>query len=190
ASLLAFSAHPYTLPLSLHDALPIYVYLAPHFQIRGKSVSGKHQRNAADGTHVFRHVVAHRPVAPRHGTYQTSRFVHERYGRSVELELACEFRIAGLLRHPVEKLFQFFERIGIGKGHHRITVPYRLETVGPVAAYPLGGRIGVVELRMGLFELLKLAHHPVELPRSEEHTSELQSRFDIVCRLLLEKKNN
>src|SRR5699024_11446792 len=26
--------------------------------------------------------------------------------------------------------------------------------------------------------------------RSEEHTSELQSRFDIVCRLLLEKKNN
>src|SRR5207249_11536463 len=25
-------------------------------------------------------------------------------------------------------------------------------------------------------------------PRSEEHTSELQSRFDLVCRLLLEKK--
>src|SRR5207249_10836613 len=28
------------------------------------------------------------------------------------------------------------------------------------------------------------------LPRSEEHTSELQSRFDLVCRLLLEKKKN
>src|SRR5699024_12033958 len=27
-------------------------------------------------------------------------------------------------------------------------------------------------------------------PRSEEHTSELQSRFDIVCRLLLDKKND
>src|SRR5699024_12633039 len=26
--------------------------------------------------------------------------------------------------------------------------------------------------------------------RSEEHTSELQSRFDVVCRLLLEKKKN
>src|SRR5438067_10618080 len=26
--------------------------------------------------------------------------------------------------------------------------------------------------------------------RSEEHTSELQSRFDIVCRLLLEKKKH
>src|SRR5438067_4617440 len=30
------------------------------------------------------------------------------------------------------------------------------------------------------------AHH--ERARSEEHTSELQSRFDLVCRLLLEKK--
>src|SRR5699024_12379069 len=28
-----------------------------------------------------------------------------------------------------------------------------------------------------------------EEARSEEHTSELQSRFDLVCRLLLEKKN-
>src|SRR5699024_11679748 len=27
-----------------------------------------------------------------------------------------------------------------------------------------------------------------QLQRSEEHTSELQSRFDLVCRLLLEKK--
>src|SRR5437868_12146562 len=29
----------------------------------------------------------------------------------------------------------------------------------------------------------------VQRSRSEEHTSELQSRFDLVCRLLLEKKN-
>src|SRR5207249_7923945 len=29
---------------------------------------------------------------------------------------------------------------------------------------------------------------PTCRPRSEEHTSELQSRFEIVCRLLLEKK--
>src|SRR5699024_11387046 len=30
---------------------------------------------------------------------------------------------------------------------------------------------------------------PLVTLRSEEHTSELQSRFDLVCRLLLEKKN-
>src|SRR5207248_6335039 len=31
---------------------------------------------------------------------------------------------------------------------------------------------------------------PCRVQRSEEHTSELQSPYDLVCRLLLEKKNN
>src|SRR5207249_10032706 len=42
----------------------------------------------------------------------------------------------------------------------------------------------VDDLRL-LLELL--AAHAVQPLRSEEHTSELQSRFDLVCRLLLEK---
>src|SRR2546421_1588322 len=33
-------------------------------------------------------------------------------------------------------------------------------------------------------------HPDAGLERSEEHTSELQSRSDLVCRLLLEKKKN
>src|SRR2546428_5096880 len=33
------------------------------------------------------------------------------------------------------------------------------------------------------------AHRAARACRSEEHTSELQSRSDLVCRLLLEKKN-
>src|SRR5699024_11578825 len=36
---------------------------------------------------------------------------------------------------------------------------------------------------------LSLSSQPCKVFRSEEHTSELQSRFDLVCRLLLEKKN-
>src|SRR5438034_618722 len=35
----------------------------------------------------------------------------------------------------------------------------------------------------------KLRHHLGDDVRSEEHTSELQSHSDLVCRLLLEKKN-
>src|SRR2546428_8549806 len=39
----------------------------------------------------------------------------------------------------------------------------------------------------------RFVHHQLERQlrdeRSEEHTSELQSRSDLVCRLLLEKKN-
>src|SRR5699024_8253204 len=39
-------------------------------------------------------------------------------------------------------------------------------------------------------KLLGLNKEQMDWLRSEEHTSELQSRFDLVCRLLLEKKNN
>src|SRR5690349_24203994 len=35
-----------------------------------------------------------------------------------------------------------------------------------------------------------VSQHVTSFVRSEEHTSELQSRRDLVCRLLLEKKKN
>src|SRR5438067_7539894 len=38
--------------------------------------------------------------------------------------------------------------------------------------------------------LAQLSRQGLPLRRSEEHTSELQSRFDLVCRLLLEKKKS
>src|SRR5699024_11465282 len=38
------------------------------------------------------------------------------------------------------------------------------------------------------FVILLQIGHSLSGSRSEEHTSELQSRFDLVCRLLLEKK--
>src|SRR5699024_11780876 len=41
--------------------------------------------------------------------------------------------------------------------------------------------------RLGTVPAPALGSRP-HRPRSEEHTSELQSRFDLVCRLLLEKK--
>src|SRR5207249_6829316 len=47
---------------------------------------------------------------------------------------------------------------------------------------PIGGHVGA-----GTGEIVeRLFRDPDD--RSEEHTSELQSRFDLVCRLLLEKK--
>src|SRR3982750_4965603 len=42
----------------------------------------------------------------------------------------------------------------------------------------------------GAAELPQLRRAAALPHRSEEHTSELQSRSDLVCRLLLEKKNN
>src|SRR5688572_32316916 len=61
--------------------------------------------------------------------------------------------------------------------------------VGPcrhVPPYPLPGAssswVAASSLRVQLQRKVR--------PRSEEHTSELQSQSNLVCRLLLEKKNN
>src|SRR5699024_5356348 len=60
------------------------------------------------------------------------------------------------------------------------------------------GKPSVIPLVKEKFQTLnpiKIMPHDAEksrklaVMRSEEHTSELQSRFDLVCRLLLEKKN-
>src|SRR5438045_9168319 len=46
------------------------------------------------------------------------------------------------------------------------------------------------ELAAGGVNLAGCAEQLLEAPRSEEHTSELQSLRHLVCRLLLEKKKN
>src|SRR5690625_5377349 len=47
-------------------------------------------------------------------------------------------------------------------------------------------------INMNIKDGLNLEHefYKKTIPRSEEHTSELQSRGQLVCRLLLEKKKN
>src|SRR5207249_12056114 len=58
------------------------------------------------------------------------------------------------------------------RGDHRRWIRHRAGRLHPVRPRGRHGRRCRIHLR-----------------RSEEHTSELQSRFDLVCRLLLEKKN-
>src|SRR5699024_12871310 len=54
-----------------------------------------------------------------------------------------------------------------------------------------GGIWCILQLDYEFIEEDKKNSTPIRIrKRSEEHTSELQSRFDLVCRLLLEKKKN
>src|SRR5690606_18756600 len=53
----------------------------------------------------------------------------------------------------------------------------------------LDDREALIEgLKDGTIDAIVSNHQPLEVDRSEEHTSELQSRENLVCRLLLEKK--
>src|SRR5260221_3441494 len=75
--------------------------------------------------------------------------------------------------------------------------PYTTLFRSGLAGLTLGGGFGVTTRRWGLtcdnlvsVQLVTADGHIVtaSTTRSEEHTSELQSHSDLVCRLLLEKK--
>src|SRR2546428_6365059 len=70
-------------------------------------------------------------------------------------------------RPPRSTLFPYTT---LFRSRHKLTPYAGRELYGRVRATLAGGRQGRAD------------------PRSEEHTSELQSRSDLVCRLLLEKK--
>src|SRR5690349_23292038 len=75
----------------------------------------------------------------------------------------------------------------------RSDVDYAHEIAGELG-YPVllkataaGGGIGIVRVNRPA-EMANAIRSAGSAARSEEHTSELQSRRDLVCRLLLEKK--
>src|SRR2546426_2347927 len=80
---------------------------------------------------------------------------------------------------PYTTLFRSLRRLDLDDGERPVALCYRWKgsaTFGRVDAFCRGIVSGLAnELGRGL--------------RSEEHTSELQSPCNLVCRLLLEKKN-
>src|SRR5437868_12825520 len=64
---------------------------------------------------------------------------------------------------------------------------YRLATRERATLQQLRRRLDFARARIQHHDARKI-EAAAQLLRSEEHTSELQSRFDLVCRLLLEKK--
>src|SRR5438046_7414686 len=86
---------------------------------------------------------------------------------------------------PYTTLFrsiQSFELIEDGRGNL-----YRVSLVGSI------NNCGVIKPRFAVkrtdLEKYEARYLPAQDFRSEEHTSELQSLTNLVCRLLLEKKN-
>src|SRR5260370_42642615 len=70
--------------------------------------------------------------------------------------------------------------------HDALPILARLVRQGEADALVSAGNTGAL-MTVARFVLGTLPS--VQRPRSEEHTSELQSHLNLVCRLLLEKKN-
>src|SRR5699024_11348600 len=104
--------------------------------------------------------------------------------------------LGNMMRRPVYAGIRVYkgERLGPGEWEPLVSMetfdqaqailnaPGRFHTRGTAPKYLLSGiaKCGRCEAKL---------RPRIAESRSEEHTSELQSRFDLVCRLLLEKKN-
>src|SRR5436190_3398920 len=85
------------------------------------------------------------------------------------------FPYTTLFRSPVRE-----DRFADGAGPHGRGFFQKAGEAVTVASAVRGRRVGQA--------VADQDQHVAGLPRSEEHTSELQSHSDLVCRLLLEKK--
>src|SRR4051812_49932290 len=81
---------------------------------------------------------------------------------------------------PYTTLFRSFLQQRVDADSARPTAAH-----GPVVQFKMAGKSAPPILIAFLSQ-----HDRINEPRSEEHTSELQSHVNLVCRLLLEKKNN
>src|SRR3712207_7431520 len=90
---------------------------------------------------------------------------------------------------PYTTLFRSFDRIIVTAGATHVPQPLidQLKTGGRMVM-PVGKAWNRLDLT--LVEKTKTGRLRTRKVRSEEHTSELQSRQYLVCRLLLEKKKN
>src|SRR5207248_6717319 len=89
--------------------------------------------------------------------------------------LACYFFLLIIRRPPSSPLFPY-------------TTLFRSRAGRPDARWPDASRPG--DAGAELPQRPPHADRAVRQRRSEEHTSELQSPYDLVCRLLLEKKKH
>src|SRR5689334_23448834 len=77
------------------------------------------------------------------------------------------------------------DRIGVGGSYH-LTKRFRIDGEASDGNLGPGGKVGTSYLYSERTSCY--LNYSLDNERSEEHTSELQSQFHLVCRLLLEKK--
>src|SRR5207248_3656725 len=130
------------------------------------------------------------PTSPRFGTRLASsgsngNFIRMAQERSSSLE---EDRIRNAYaRRPSDSTLNTWSNASfVFRVHERERLLLKLLT--RYGFMPLLGR-RILEVGCGNGSWLREFIQWGALPRSEEHTSELQSPYDLVCRLLLEKKN-
>src|SRR5690606_41758222 len=105
--------------------------------------------------------------------------------RSLHISLLSSSR-----HHPVLHPFPTRRSSDLRPSAWPISTPYTPRSYPMHCRKTAASKVCILLLMMSAAGCASKSSLPVTMqPRSEEHTSELQSRENLVCRLLLEKKN-
>ena len=127
-------------------------------------------------------------------------FIKDKH-KVMEHKIPLETYFAGLLQKVEWQIQEYEDTAADTLTLCRLCVDYLQEILGElknfIISYPFASTEEEIHFFKELKPLLasKIIYYntvykiEVRFPRSEEHTSELQSRPHLVCRLLLEKKN-
>src|SRR5688572_20455240 len=100
----------------------------------------------------------------------------------ISAALLAAFTIAGL-----DSVWPIYVLSGLASAANAFDIPARqslMPALVPTEVFPNAVSLGLI-----VFNVATIAGPAIAGFRSEEHTSELQSQSNLVCRLLLEKKN-
>src|SRR2546430_3993946 len=94
------------------------------------------------------------------------------------------------MRCAVKAFFFFFNDTATTE-IYTLSLHDALPICGSAELHPIPGLEGeLIDVRVETLQLVDRDPDLLRQARSEEHTSELQSQSNLVCRLLLEKKNH
>src|SRR5690606_25504599 len=119
-------------------------------------------------------------------TTRIYRLIMDRSGQFVQKVAACGYAVPSAI--SIGGSFYYSRDAVYNEELNQITVPF--ECVGAMYNDPILLKEFNMSVEMGHAEMGDATRELrfTRVPRSEEHTSELQSRENLVCRLLLEKK--
>src|SRR5690625_6950433 len=105
------------------------------------------------------------------------------------IDLLGRIFLSAIFLYDAYDSIYYFDRTKATMTEYGITWQQDLLLVGAIFLLVTGGLMLLVGYRVTVASILLLIYYIPITFRSEEHTSELQSRGHLVCRLLLEKKN-
>ena len=163
--------------VELFETLLGHIHLTPDDQ-PGRGIFQGHG-DGTDGFQILCHILTHIAVATGGTPEKLAVDILQRHGKSVDLRFHGELRRGFRRQGFLQEFIQFLQRKHILQAHQRHGMGVFFKGAYGGTAYPLGGRIGLQQFRVGLFQILQFPKEPVIF--KIRHLGIIQHIIAVIC---------